>query len=238
MSVHPIAAPPARREPLLAPSLLASDLANIQATAHTLAGAEADWLHFDVMDGRFVPNISFGLPILEALKPHAKQPIDVHLMIEEPQNYLAAFREAGATNLTVHYEACPHLHRVVQQIKALGCVAGVALNPATPAGLLVDIAPVGPRYVVCKRLRFRLQVSRSIHLPNLGYHIKSNGSRNSTRRGRELLRRAFGGGKRRSYPITGSVGDTGFLLLHRLEILFDEMMPDTRIGCGPQLVGG
>ena len=129
-----------RRAPLLAPSFLAADLANLQAETELLATSAADWLHFDVMDGRFVPNISFGLPVLQAVARYARQPLDVHLMMEEPQHYLGAFRDAGASGLTVHYEACPHLHRVVQQIKQLGCRAGVALNPHTPVALLEDIA--------------------------------------------------------------------------------------------------
>ena len=125
--------------PLIAPSVLAADFANLQRGVEMLNRSEADWIHVDIMDGRFVPNISFGLPVCEAIHRHAEKPLDVHLMIEQPERYLADFKEAGAAHLTVHYEACPHLHRTVQQIKQLGCRAGVALNPHTPVALLEDI---------------------------------------------------------------------------------------------------
>ncbi len=125
--------------PFIAPSVLAADFANLQRDVEMLNASAADWIHVDIMDGVFVPNISFGLPVTAAIKKHAKKPLDVHLMIVQPERYLGAFREAGAEVLTVHYEACPHLHRVIQQIKGLGAKAGVALNPHTPVSVLEDI---------------------------------------------------------------------------------------------------
>lgn len=124
---------------MIAPSVLASDFANLQKEVEMLNRSEADWIHVDIMDGVFVPNISFGLPVTEAIRRHAHKPLDVHLMIENPGNYVEEFFEAGAAQITVHYEACPHLHRNIQQIKALDCKAGVALNPHTPVAALEDI---------------------------------------------------------------------------------------------------
>ncbi|QNF35070.1 ribulose-phosphate 3-epimerase [Adhaeribacter swui] len=126
-------------KPIIAPSILAADFANLQAQIEMLNQSSADWIHCDIMDGRFVPNISFGLPVLEAVHKHARKPLDVHLMIMEPQLYIEQFKKAGASNITVHYEACTHLHRVIEQIKAVDCKAGVALNPHTPVALLTDI---------------------------------------------------------------------------------------------------
>ncbi len=124
---------------LIAPSVLSADFANLQRDVEMLNRSEADWIHFDVMDGVFVPNISFGFPILKAIKPLKAKPIDVHLMIVNPDNYIEQFAQAGASNITVHLEACIHLNRTVQAIKSAGCTAGVALNPHTPVSFLEDI---------------------------------------------------------------------------------------------------
>lgn len=125
--------------PLVAPSFLASNFLRLQEECDMVNSSEADWLHLDVMDGRFVPNISFGLPIIEAIRKATTKPCDVHLMIEEPGKYAQDFKSAGADHLIVHYEACPHLHRNIEQIKSLGMKAGVALNPHTPVSLLADV---------------------------------------------------------------------------------------------------
>ena len=124
---------------LIAPSVLAADFANIQRDVEMINNSEADWFHIDIMDGVFVPNISFGFPVMEAIKKHATKPLDVHLMIVNPDQYIETFKKAGADVLTVHIEACPHLHRTIQAIKAAGMKAGVALNPHTPVHLLKDV---------------------------------------------------------------------------------------------------
>lgn len=132
---------------MIAPSVLSADFLNLGRDVQMINDSEADWFHIDVMDGRFVPNISFGLPVLKAVKKMAKKPLDVHLMIVEPEHYFQDFKDAGADILTVHLEASTHLHRSLQAIKALGMKAGVAINPHTPVSLLADI--IGDTDVVC-----------------------------------------------------------------------------------------
>ena len=125
--------------PIIAPSLLSADYLNLQCDCDMLNKSEADWFHLDVMDGRFVPNISFGPMLVEFFRKSTNKICDVHLMIEEPGNFAEAFKKAGADYLSVHIEACPHLHRNIQQIKSLGMKAGVAINPHTPVEQLKDI---------------------------------------------------------------------------------------------------
>ena len=126
-------------EKLIAPSLLAADFANLQRDSEMLNESKADWFHIDIMDGVFVPNISFGMPVLKAIAKHARKPLDVHLMIVDPDRYIEEFATLNAAILTVHYEACTHLHRSLQKIKSCGMKAGVALNPHTPVHVLKDI---------------------------------------------------------------------------------------------------
>lgn len=127
--------------PLISPSILAADFRSLEDAIRLINKSEADWIHCDVMDGNFVPNISFGFPVLEAVKKVSEKPMDVHLMIRDPERYIIAFREAGASVLTVHYEACTHLHRTLQAIRDEGMRAGVAVNPSTPVGYLEEILP-------------------------------------------------------------------------------------------------
>lgn len=125
--------------PIIAPSFLASDFLHLADQVELVNNSVAEWCHLDVMDGRFVPNISFGFPVIQAIRSATKKHCDVHLMIEEPERYVEEFKKAGADSITVHYEACKHLHRNIEQIKNLGIKAGVALNPHTPVELLKDV---------------------------------------------------------------------------------------------------
>ena len=126
---------------LIAPSILAADFGNLQRDIEMVNNSEADWFHIDVMDGHFVPNISYGMPVIAAIKKHATKPLDVHLMIEKPERYIEDFAKVGADIITVHYESTVHLHRTLRQIKEAGCKAGVVLNITTPLVVLEDILP-------------------------------------------------------------------------------------------------
>lgn len=126
---------------LIAPSMLAADFGNLQRDTEMVNNSDADWFHIDVMDGHFVPNISYGMPVIAAIKKHATKPLDVHLMIEKPERYIEEFAKVGADIITVHHESTVHLHRTLRQIKEAGCKAGIVLNLTTPVSVLEDILP-------------------------------------------------------------------------------------------------
>lgn len=134
-------------KPIVAPSILAADFGNLEREVTMINESQADWIHVDIMDGVFVPNLSMGIPVVQAVKKHAKKPLDVHLMIVNPERYVEVFHQAGAAVISVHLEASPHLHRTVQHIKSMGCKAGVAINPHTSVSLLEDI--LGDIDLVC-----------------------------------------------------------------------------------------
>tara|TARA_B100000579_G_scaffold434752_1_gene456361 strand:- start:30327 stop:30980 length:654 start_codon:yes stop_codon:yes gene_type:complete len=124
---------------LIAPSMLAADFSNLKSEVNMINNSEADWLHLDIMDGLFVPNISFGIPVVKAIKKHTQKPLDVHLMIEKPDRYIQEFKEAGANILTIHFEACNHLHRTIETIKNENMQAGIAINPHTPIHAIEEV---------------------------------------------------------------------------------------------------
>ena len=124
---------------LIAPSMLAADFSNLKSEVNMINNSEADWLHLDIMDGLFVPNISFGIPVVKAIKKHTQKPLDIHLMIEKPDRYIQEFKEAGANILTIHFEACNHLHRTIETIKNENMQAGIAINPHTPIHAIEEV---------------------------------------------------------------------------------------------------
>lgn len=134
-------------KPIVAPSILAADFGNLEREVTMINESQADWIHVDIMDGVFVPNLSMGIPVVQAVKKHAKKPLDVHLMIVNPERYVEVFHQAGAAVISVHLEASPHLHRTIQHIKSMGCKAGVAINPHTSVSLLENI--LGDIDLVC-----------------------------------------------------------------------------------------
>ena len=185
--------------PLVSPSLLSANFGNLQRDLEMLNNSECDWYHLDVMDGVFVPNISFGFPVMQAMAKHAQKPLDVHLMIERPEKFINEVKALGAKVMNVHYEACTHLHRVIQQIKAEGMMAGVTLNPHTPVHLLEDI-------ITDVNLVMLMSVN-----PGFGGQKFITHSLDKTRKLRELIDRT---GSKALIEIDGGVNrDTGLQLV-------------------------